>query len=177
MTDTEMKHPGSILDLPREWLKDGYKDSRGRFQRPVEERFWERVRKTEGCWEWLGVRREGYGISKIQIRGRQIPFFAHRVAYELTKGPIPEGMTLDHLCRNRGCVNPAHLEPVTAVENTMRGYGVGAVNSRKQFCPRGHPLTEGNLVGGDLRDGHRKCLICKRERDRQWHRRMPRPRQ
>ena len=161
-----MKRPNSILDLPREWLKDEYKDSKGRIRRPVEKRFWESVEKREGCWEWLGRKdRQGYGVVRIIIHYEEKLFQAHRFAYELAKGPIPEGLTLDHLCRNRGCVNPAHLEPVPMVVNTMRGYGVGAVNSRKQFCPRGHPLTEENLV---VWKGHRKCLICKRERDREW---------
>src|SRR6266576_3456485 len=101
-----------------------------------QQRFWAKVdrRGSEECWPWQANRGRGYG--NVWIAGRM--YRAHRVAYELLIGPIPEGLTLDHLCRNRGCVNPAHLEPVTSRENTLRGEGISANNARKTHCKHGH---------------------------------------
>lgn len=81
-------------------------------------RFWSRVDKTEGCWNWKGrLGHDGYGLFSIGKRDNVIP---HRFSYELEVGPIPEGLQLDHLCRNRACVRPDHLEPVTREENMRR---------------------------------------------------------
>jgi len=111
-----------------------------------------------GCWLWRGSQsRGGYG--------RYNETLAHRVAYELFVGSIPEGLTLDHLCRVRHCVNPEHLEPVTLGENLRRGESFSAVNARKTHCPRGHPLSGENLYR--TKSGARCCLICKRAA---WHR-------
>jgi HNH endonuclease len=81
----------------------------------VQERFWEKVEQGEGCWLWTGAIDRGYGQFVWNGRKR-----AHRVAYELIIGPIPEGLELDHLCRNKSCVRPEHLEPVTKAENIRR---------------------------------------------------------
>ena len=94
--------------------------------------------------------------------GRKL-VLAHRFAYELLRGPIPEGMTIDHLCRTRSCVNPEHFEVVTRGENVLRGVGPPAMNARKTHCAKGHPLVEGNLVLNRLKHGYRECLICSRE--------------
>lgn len=93
------------------------------FHRPLEERFWEKVEKRgpDECWEWGGTVADGYGRFREGGFGSS-PVRAHRVAYKLLVGPIPEGLVLDHLCENRGCVNPAHLEPVTNRENLRRHY-------------------------------------------------------
>ena len=109
-----------------------------------------------GCWNWQGrMQPTGYGRF-----GRP---FAHRYYYELLVGPIPEGLQIDHLCRNRGCVNPAHLEPVTARVNTLRSNNRAARNSRKTECNQGHALTEDNTVRR-VTDGRewRECRECKR---------------
>lgn len=120
-----------------------------------------------GCHEFTGGKSSsGYGQVFIDQRTRP----AHRVRYEREVGPVPPGMTLDHLCRNRGCCNPAHLEPVTNKENLARGEGVAAKNTAKTHCLRGHLLAGDNLiVEGDAR----RCRECRRARDRS---RVPRRR-
>lgn len=94
------------------------KDMNARLKDPDNpERFWEKVKKTDGCWIWTAsIYGKGYG--KYTVRGKH--YAAHRYAYELIKGKIPDGMQLDHLCRNKLCVNPDHLEPVTNAENQRR---------------------------------------------------------
>lgn len=95
-----------------------------RFGRPVSDRFWEKVDAAGDCWEWGGSHdRKGYGWFKADQRMKR----AHRVAWELLVGPIPDDLVLDHLCINPPCVNPDHLEPVTGAENTRR-----ALQGRKQ---------------------------------------------
>ena len=83
---------------------------------------------------------------------------SHRYAYELVIGPIPKGLTLDHLCRVRGCVNPGHLEPVTQRENTLRGTSPVAANPGKTHCPSGHPYKKPHLYIN--KRGGRQCLTC-----------------
>ena len=120
----------------------------------LREAFEDRVEKTGDCWGWRGHRdRRGYGV--VDRGGVKRP--AHRVAYELHVGAIPEGLTLDHLCRNRGCVNPAHLEAVTSGENVLRGESPTAINARKTHCIRGHALIPENLYP---RKYGRQCKLC-----------------
>ena len=131
---------------------------------PLVARFWPKVRKTEGCWEWTGARSPG-GYGQIRAAGRRRLLQAHRVAYELLRGPIPEGLTIDHLCRNPGCVNPAHLEPVTMRENLLRGTGMSATYARRTECSRGHPFSpENTIIYGKYRGPKsRKCRTCHNE--------------
>lgn len=123
--------------------------------RPLLDRFWEKVQTGEGCWQWTGsLARGGYG--SIGFEGHTLR--AHRVAYEALVGPIPEGLVLDHLCRNRGCVNPTHLEPVTLHENLLRGEP-----ANRTHCPAGHAYTAQNTW---MWHGKRKCRECGRLRQR-----------
>jgi endogenous inhibitor of DNA gyrase (YacG/DUF329 family) len=130
-----------------------------------EERFWKYVQKTESCWNWTGGKYStGYGSFSLgsEFEG-STP--AHRFSYELFRGKIPVGMTIDHLCRNRTRVNPDHLEVVSTAENVLRGEGITANNKRKTHCKRGHPFSKKNtyLIGG----GGRMCRACGSIRKRQ----------
>lgn len=88
--------------------------------RPLPVRFWSFVTFTPECWEWTGyITPKGYGTFCLRAG---VTVWAHRLAYELTHGPFPAGLTIDHLCNNRGCVRPSHLEPVTQAENVRRGW-------------------------------------------------------
>lgn len=136
---------------------------------PIAERFWRLVNKTEGCWEYLGNTWKGYGQFGVQVApGVWKKRKAHRVAYELLVGPIPEGMQIDHLCRNPRCVNPAHLEPVTNRENGLRGVSPAAIHARKTHCVNGHEFTPENTMVTTSEAGwqHRECRQCYRDRMR-----------
>jgi hypothetical protein len=136
----------------------------------LEARFWAKVDKTPTCWLFTGsTAGEGYGWFWAGSCGHR----AHRVAYELLVGPIPEGMTLDHVkdrgCTSKACVKaladehgPAHLEPVTHRENILRGAGVTACNAAKTVCPHGHPYDAANTMHRRRSDGraYRKCRQC-----------------
>lgn len=121
--------------------------------------FWARVEKTPACWLWKGSLNQGYG----QFAFRKKIVRAHRFAYELLVGPIPDRLTLDHLCRVRACVNPDHLEPVTDRENILRGTGLSARNAARTHCKRGHLFDEANTYNNGRR---RRCRACKNEQQR-----------
>lgn len=126
------------------------------------ERYWSKVTVTGAgyetpCLTWTaGATWDGYGSFRFEGRDR----VAHRVAYEVIVGPVPEGLVLDHLCRNRACVNWTHLEPVTAAENCRRGYGVGVINAAKTHCAHGHPFDQANTLR--TKSGERRCRACNR---------------
>jgi len=139
-------------------------DRRGR--KPPQERFWAKVQKTDTCWLWMAVRHHAKSYGQFKYEGRMVQ--AHVLAYTWLAGPVPKGLELDHLCRVRWCVNPAHLEPVPPLVNGLRGIGPHAVNARKTSCIHGHPFDEANTYIGTNRHGRptRVCRICRREVDR-----------
>ena len=115
----------------------------------------DKVLVGDACWEWTGATSGGYGY----LRQRGINHLAHRLIYELLVGPIPDGLVIDHLCRNRSCVNPGHLEPVAFQENVLRGTGVTAENAAKTHCKHGHEFTAANTIPATALGG-RKCRSC-----------------
>lgn len=135
-----------------------------------EMRFKSKVQPREdGCWDWLGshFKATGYALFNLKMSdGVWRPTTAHRVAHTIYKGPIPDGLHIDHLCRNRRCVNPDHLEAVPQKVNTARGMTPSAIASRTDLCLKGHPLTEKNVYRRPGRPDKRECRTCMKERER-----------
>ena len=124
--------------------------------------FWARilVQPYVACWTWIGkIRDDGY--AHFCWQGRKV--LAHRFMYEQTRGPIPATLMVDHLCRNRSCVSPAHLETVSNRTNVLRGISFAAENAKKDRCPRGHPYDLRTSSGG------RWCRICRRVQGLRWY--------
>lgn len=145
----------------------------------LEQRFWSKVEFTDECWLWTGApTRWGYGQFSVGTYKKQKMVRPHRLAYELLVGPIPEGLSLDHVCHNRDtecvggtqcihrlCVNPDHLEPVTRGENVRRGqsgFVTGALSRAKTSCPQGHVYSEENTY---LYKTFRACRTCRKVAD------------
>jgi hypothetical protein len=128
-----------------------------RKRKTLQERFGSRyLIDDKGCWIWQGATGGGYGQIRDFINGRHVIVGAHRVSYMIHRGPIPPGLEIDHLCRNKTCVNPDHLELVTSGENTRR------YSALITHCPHGHAYEGENVVLDKY--GHRSCRACLRLR-------------
>lgn len=146
--ETRIGHDG----LPRTWRKGHQPKPR---RHSLEELFWKKVEKTDTCWLWTGcLEVSGYGkAARNPAVGSTQK--AHRIAYVLVVGPIPEGLELDHLCEQPSCVNPDHLEPVTGAENHRRKA------LRQTACANGHDYDFANTYV--RANGYRQCRACHRE--------------
>ncbi len=129
---------------------------------PYPENLLRRLRLTcGGCVEFTGSTSHGYGTVRAGGKVKK----AHRAMYELMVGPIPEGLEIDHLCRNRVCVNPGHLEPVSRLENIRRGTQ-GEFWAAKTHCKQGHPFDAENTY---VNSGKRACRTCRRAWTNAWY--------
>ncbi len=134
-------------------------------RKTTEERFWQKVVKSDGCWLWTAAR-NAFGYGSMGLGPGNGTGLAHRYAYELLVGPIAEGLTIDHLCRVRHCVNPEHLEAVTYQENRRREV------ERHTHCKNGHEMTPENIRLRADRPNARGCRAC----ESYWRsRKTPRP--
>jgi hypothetical protein len=131
-------------------------------ERTTWNRFWEKVDASGDCWEWTAYQMpSGYGM--FRPGGSRNQQMAHRFSWELLVGPIPDGYEVDHRCKNRGCVNPDHLQPVPPKVNLMRSEAWSARNARKTRCPAGHAYDKANTR---WYRGKRHCRACDRARPR-----------
>src|SRR5713101_5171123 len=130
------------------------------------DRFWGRVimAREDECWLWTGAKTKGYGCLHSMCRDkRNFHVAAHVFSWEFyNRSRVPDGLELDHACRNPSCVNPNHLRPVTSLVNSLLGVGIIAQNARKTACPKGHPLKGDNVRVE--RYGGRRCRACERYR-------------
>lgn len=143
--------------------------AKGPKPKPPEERFWRFVNKTETCWLWTGGTNGKYGVFKVDTRrgAKRGGQYAHRYSYTMAKGPIPDGLVINHLCITPLCVRPDHLEAVTYRENSRYGNGPAARKARQTTCVNGHPLDALKP------NGTRRCNTCSREKMRQRRLTMP----
>ena len=143
----------------------------------VADRFWRTLRRVPDldpakCWPWPGTRMaKGYGV----LRRRYAKVYAHRVSYEIAYGPVPEGLVIDHICRNRLCCNPAHLEAVTTRENAMRGAGLSVQLHNMGICIHGHEVSGSNVysrlkANGERHDRCRECILESNRKSRERRR-------
>lgn len=124
-----------------------------------QERFWSRFSmRRKNCWNWRGyITRYGYGRFWFD----NTSWLAHRFAFQIFNGPVPSNLEIDHLCRNRKCVNPSHLELVTSKENMLRGDGLAVRNKAKIHCAQGHPFSTRNTYHPPYWPTRRVCRICR----------------
>ena len=126
------------------------------------DRFWPKVQKTDSCWIWTKALNDaGYGLFGSPAGYSRL---AHRFAYQVLIGQVPKGLVLDHLCRDRRCVNPEHLEPVTLTENKRRGLNFRLINGMDDSCINGHKYTPSNTYVNPNKAGDVRCIRCARNR-------------
>jgi hypothetical protein len=135
----------------------------------VERLMSEIVEDESGCWNLPNRKKNerGYVWVKIGSTGNCRRLSAHRLVYEHLVGPVPDGLVLDHLCRNRGCCRPSHCEPVTPRENVMRGEGLAVINAAKTHCKHGHEFTAANTYIN--KRGNRNCRACQARAQREFY--------
>lgn len=137
-----------------------------KIHRSITERFNSFIVSRNGCWQWRSPNKTtGYG----EFHWHYQRYLAHRFSYQHHIGPIPDGMQIDHLCRNRGCVNPKHLRVVTLAQNVLAGSGITAQNKRKTSCKNGHAYTDANTY---KHNGKRSCRVCKDALSRTYAKRL-----
>ncbi len=123
-------------------------------------RFDKKIARGKSCWNWIGAT-QSRGYGHMILRGKTK--LAHRISYEHYVGKIPEGLTIDHICRNTLCVNPEHLQPKTQKDNNLCGISPTAINGRKKTCVNGHELSGKNIKVQVKKDGtRRRCLLCEK---------------
>lgn len=135
--------------------------------------FLSKIHKSDGCWEYIQVpENTGYGRITTVIDGITVRDYIHRIAYKLYKGPIPKGYEIDHLCRNRICANPDHLEAVPSRVNWLRGKSIQAIYHKATHCRHGHEYTPENTYIIPC-SGKRTCRQCARSSMKQFKRSHP----
>ena len=155
MTNSRRHH-----SLERFHAKHGqrFHDKAG-YSEVAKKRFFQKIKKVNKCWEWQGcISSKGYGT--FGFFGKWCK--AHRASYMLFVGKIPEGLTIDHKCKNKKCVNPEHLRPMTMRDNILLGENCAAVNAKKTHCKRGHEFLKENIYPLKMKNGRnsRSCRIC-----------------
>lgn len=151
----QVKKHGWCYTHYKRWQRHSDPITPSRYDKDAITRFFERV-DVGDCWTWTASKSNGYGY--FCPPGSRQAMGAHLWLYRELVGPVAPGHELDHLCRNRACVNPDHLEPVTKRENGLRGYSPAAINARKTRCPKGHEYTDANTKRGVR--GARVCRTC-----------------
>jgi len=158
-----------VASTSASWLTASYVKQE-RKNGSVEERFWRKVNRAgaDECWEWTGfISPNGYGRTTTPTGSNAL---AHRISFVVHGGVLAQGLVIDHTCRNRRCVNPAHLRQVSQKTNALENSASWtAVNASKTHCKRGHELAGSNLC---VTRGSRKCRICQQEHNRRYNRRV-----
>lgn len=156
------RHRKARLTMLNHFTTPSFGDSR------LPARFWQYVQvRDDGCWQWLSTQ-TGRGYGSFWHERRVVA--VHRLSFEKLRGAISKGLTIDHLCRNRLCVNPLHLEPVSVRENILRGIGPTAQHARQTHCLRGHAFDASNTYY-TRGTGFRYCRPCNAERNRSYRER------